>query len=188
MLNHQVENEPHAESIRGILFCKRQIRRLFQESQSVIIKRKALLARGVLVVHDGMEPLAECINGLRKCMFWLVRRYDETTIKPCLHERAQLLGVSHIALINHRAAIADAIGQCLDESLMTDVIQHGETAGERLHDSIWECTARDFPLFYACCEGMISHSDIPDNWLECFQDEMKASARKSKRAKLKAVV
>jgi len=188
MLNQQVENEKHAESIRGLLFCKRNIRRLLHESQSVIIKRKALRARGVLVTHDGMNQLAERINGLRECVFWLVRMYDRSTIKPCLHERAQLLGVSHIALINHRAAIAEAIGQCLDESLMTDVIQHGETAGERLHDSIWECTARDFPLFDACSKNIIMHSDIPDDWLERFQDEMNAIARQNKRAKFKVVV
>jgi len=188
MLNQQAGNEKHAEAIRGLLFCKRQIRRLLQESQGVIIKRKALLARGVLMAHDGMDQLAERIKGLRECVFWLVRMYDRSTIKPCLHERAQLLGVSHIALINHRVSIADAIGhQCMDESLMTDVIQHGEIAGEPLRYSIWECTARDFPLFDACSKSLIMHTEIPDDWLERFQDEMRDRII-NKRVRLKVVV
>jgi len=177
MLNQQVEKEKHAVAIRGLLFCKRQIRRLLQEYQSVIIKRKALRARGVLIAHDGLDQLAERINGLRECVFWFVARYDETTIEPCLHERAQLLGVSHIALINHRAAIAEDLGQCLDETLMTDVIQHGETAGERERGSIWECTARDFPLFDACSKNIIMHSDNPDDWLDEIKERKRSHLR-----------
>jgi len=138
----------HALAIRGLLFCRHQIRRLLREAASATIKRKALKSRGVLI--DGLQPLTERINGLRECVFLQVARYDETTNKPCLHERAQLLGVSHRALMNHRAAIGEAIGQSLDESLLIDVIQHGETAGELEKGSIWECTARDQPLFDFC--------------------------------------
>jgi len=188
MLNQQVENEPHAESIRGLLFCKRQIRRLLQESQSVIIKHKTLRARGVLMAHDGMDQLAERVNGLRECVFWFVARYDETTIKPCLHERAQLLGVSHLALMNHRLAIAESIGQSLDEALLCDVIQHGETAGERERGSIWECTARDHPLFDTCSISLIRNVNMPDSLFERLMDEIKVSAKERKRSHLRVVL
>jgi len=87
MLNEQRQTSQHAEAIRGLLFCKHQIRRLLREAASVTIK-------------------------------------------------AQLMGVSHQALMNHRAASGEAIGQSLDESLLCDVIQHGETAGERAHLSV----------------------------------------------------
>ena len=177
----------HAEAIRGLLFCKHQIRHLLREAASATIKRKALESRGVVMAHDGMQSLTERINGLRECIFWLVTRYDKTTIKPCLHERAQLLGVSHRALMNHRLAIAEAIGQSLDESLLSDVIQHGETAGERERGSIWECTARDYPLFDACSINLILNVRMPDDWFESIQSEMKTSARERKRAHLRVV-
>jgi len=193
MVSNQMQGEgesakQHAEAIRGLLFCKHQIRRLLREAANATIKRKALKSRGVLMAHDGIQQLTERINGLRECIYWLVARYDKTTIKPCLHERAQLLGVSHLALMNHRAAIAEAIGESLDDSLLSDVIQHGETAGERERGSIWECTARDYPLFHACCINMIQKSSIPDDWFNRFRDEMKKSARQCKREHLRVVL
>jgi len=193
MISNQMQGagesaKQHAEAIRGLLFCKHQIRRLMREAASATNKRKALKSRGVLMAHDGMQQLTEGIYGLRECIFWLVARYDKTTIKPCLHERAQLLGVSHLALMNHRAAIAEAIGQPIDESLMCDVIQHGETAGERERGSIGECTARDYPLFDACSINLILNVSMPDDWFERIQDEMKENTRQRKRAHLRVVL
>jgi len=182
-----MRGEQHAEAIRGLLFCKRQIRRLFREVEAITIKRKAFESRGVVMAHDGMQQLTERINGLRECIFWLVVMYDKTTIKPCLHDRAQLLGVSHIALMNHRAAIVETIGS-IDDSLMTDAIQHGEIAGELMRGSIWEYTARDHPLFDACSINLIRNVSMPDDWFERFQGEMHASAREHKRAYLRVVL
>ena len=159
-----------------------------REAEKATIKRKALKSNGVLMTHDGLQQLAERICGLRECVFLLVARYDETTNKPCLHERAQLLGVSHRALMNHRAAIGEAIGQSLDESLLSDAIQHGETAGERERGSIWQCTARDHPLFDACSISLIRNVNLPDGLFERLMDEMKVSAKERKRAHLRVVL
>jgi hypothetical protein len=178
----------HKMAVRMISVCKHHLRRLVSMREAVRAKHKALKRQGVAIGPDSMQQLIERIDSVNSALFELVRLYDLATIKPNLHERAQLLGVSHIALVNHRAGIVAATGKRFDETLMTDIIIHGEIAGERGCATIWNCTGRDYPLFDACCLNLIQKVELPEGWLESFLDEMAEQAKQKRREYLRVVV
>jgi len=180
-------NNRHATVISMILIYKQALRCLIKDMEASRIKRAALKARGVALGSDNLPRLAEHIFHARESMFKLVLMYDETMVTPSLHERAQLMGVSHVALKHHRAAIADAIGHELEQTLLTDIIQHGEIAGEPERGSIRDCTARDYPLFDACSLNLIRKVKLPDDWFESLTDEMAHNNKRERRSHLRVV-
>ena len=95
----------HAGIIRLILINKHELRYLKRLLDAFRIKRATLIARGVALMPDDPSELHQRILQVRESLFHLVLMYDKATVTPNLHERAQLLGVCHIALKNHRAAI-----------------------------------------------------------------------------------
>jgi len=183
----QTPKNRHAGIIRLILINKHELRHLKRLLDAFRIKRVALMARGVAPMPDDPSELHERILQVRESLFHLVLMYDKATVTPNLHERAQLLGVCHIALKNHRAAIVGMAGQQLEQTLLMDVIQHGEVAQEPGLESIWECTARDYPLFDACCLNLIRKVKLPDDWLESFADEIARKANRERRSYLRVV-
>jgi len=177
----------HAAVVRMILIYKYELRCLRKDVEASRIKRVALKERGVAIGPDNLSRLAERIFHVRESMFKLVLMYDKITVTPNLHERAQLLGVCHIALKHHRAAISGMGGHELEQTLLTDIIQHGEIAGEPERGSIWECTARDYPLFNACSRNLIRKVKLPDDWFQSFKDEMESLAKRERRSHLRLV-